>query len=177
MVRGLATDRSLAEFRLLERITEMAARSAGILMHQRRNGALFVLLVHPGGPFWASKDLGAWSIPKGEYSPGEDPEAAARREFEEELGVPGLGLLTPLGEIVQKAGKRVIAFALEGDLDTAAIRSNTCDIEWPPRSGKLLTIPEIDRAEWFSLEEARRRIIPAQLPFLDRLAAACERAG
>jgi predicted NUDIX family NTP pyrophosphohydrolase len=177
MVRGLATDRSLAEFRLLERITEMAARSAGILMHQRRNGALVVLLVHPGGPFWAKKDHGAWSIPKGEYSPEEDSEAAARREFEEELGLPAIGPLTPLGEIVQKAGKRVIAFALEGDLDTAAIRSNTCEIEWPPRSGKLLTIPEIDRAEWFSLEEARRRIIQGQLPFLDRLAALCERAG
>jgi predicted NUDIX family NTP pyrophosphohydrolase len=155
----------------------MAARSAGILMHQRRNGALFILLVHPGGPFWAKKDLGAWSLPKGEYSRGEDPEAVARREFEEELGVPVVGPLTPLGEIVQKAGKRVIAFALEGDLDTAVIRSNTCEVEWPPRSGKLLTVPEIDRAEWFSLEEARRRIIQAQRPFLDRLAAICERAG
>ena len=146
-------------------------------MHQRRNGALLVLLVHPGGPFWARKDLGAWSIPKGEYSPDEDPEAAARREFEEELGVAAVGSLTPLGEIAQKAGKRVIAFALEGDLDTAAIRSNTCEIEWPPRSGKRLTIPEVDRAEWFSLEDARRRILEAQLPFLDRLAAACERPG
>jgi predicted NUDIX family NTP pyrophosphohydrolase len=155
----------------------MATRSAGILMHQRRNGALAVLLVHPGGPFWAKKDLGAWSIPKGEYSPDEDSEAAARREFEEELGVPAFGPLTPLGEIVQKAGKRVIAFALEGVLDTAAIRSNTCEIEWPPRSGKLLTIPEVDRAEWFPLEEARPRIIQAQLPFLDRLAALYERAG
>ena len=155
----------------------MAARSAGILMHQRRNGALVILLVHPGGPFWAKKDLGAWSIPKGEYSPEEDPGAAARREFEEELGVPAAGPLTPLGEIVQKAGKRVTAFALEGNLDTAAIRSNTCEIEWPPRSGKRLAIPEVDRAEWFSLEEARRRIIQAQEPFLDRLASLCERAG
>jgi predicted NUDIX family NTP pyrophosphohydrolase len=135
-----------------------------------------VLLVHPGGPFWAKKDRGAWSIPKGEYSPGEDAEQAARREFEEELGVPAIGPLKLLGEIVQKAGKRVTAFSLEGDLDTAAIRSNSCEIEWPPRSGKLLTISEVDRAEWFSLEEARRRILPAQLPFLDRLAATWDTA-
>src|SRR5688572_1990776 len=104
----------------------MPARSAGILMHQRRDGVLLVLLVHPGGPFWAKKDRGAWSIPKGEYAPGEDPEAAARREFQEELGVAAAGPLTPLGEIVQKGGKRVAAFALEGDLDTETIASNMC---------------------------------------------------
>lgn len=154
----------------------MTVRSAGILMHQRREGGLFVLLVHPGGPFWAKRDLGAWSIPKGEYAPGDDVQAAAMREFEEELGVAAAGPLAPLGEIVQKGGKRVVAFALEGDLDAAAIRSNLCEIEWPPRSGRRITIPEIDRAEWFSMDEARAKILPAQVPFLDRLAAALERA-
>lgn len=151
----------------------MAVRSAGILMHQRRDGALFVLLAHPGGPFWAKRDLGAWSIPKGEYA-GEDVQAAARREFAEELGVAAAGPLAPLGEIVQKGGKRVVAFALEGDIDAASIRSNTCEIEWPPRSGRRITIPEVDRAEWFSIDEARERILPAQLPLLDRLSARLE---
>ncbi len=155
----------------------MPARSAGILMHQRRDGALFVLLVHPGGPFWAKKDRGAWSIPKGEYAPGEDPEAAARREFQEELGVAAAGPLAPLGEIVQKGGKRVTAFALEGDLDVAAIASNMCEIEWPPRSGRILAIPEVDRAEWLRLDEAREKILPAQLPFLDRLVAEVAKPG
>jgi predicted NUDIX family NTP pyrophosphohydrolase len=149
----------------------MAARSAGILMYQRRGGVLHVLLVHPGGPFWARKDRGAWSIPKGEYAPGEDPERAARREFDEELGLPAEGPLLPLGEVVQRGGKRVIAFALEGDLDVSAIRSNRCEIEWPPRSGRRIIIPEIDRAEWFPVGEARERILPAQAELLQRLEA------
>ena len=147
----------------------MPAQSAGILMYRFVEGALAVLLVHPGGPFWARKDLGAWSIPKGEFSTGEEPSAAALREFEEELGVRPQGTPVPLGEIRQKAGKRVIAFALEGDLDVENIVSNTCEIEWPPRSGKRITIPEVDKAGWFSLEEAREKILPAQAPLLDRL--------
>jgi predicted NUDIX family NTP pyrophosphohydrolase len=149
----------------------MARLSAGILMHQRRAGELFVLLVHPGGPFWAKKDLGAWSIPKGEFDAGEDPEAAARREFQEELGVAIEGELMPLGEIVQKAGKRVTAFAVESDLDVNAIKSNTIKMAWPPKSGRWITIPEVDRAGWFNLAEAREKILPSQAPLLDRLAA------
>jgi predicted NUDIX family NTP pyrophosphohydrolase len=138
-------------------------------MYQRHGGELLVLLVHPGGPFWAKKDLGAWSIPKGEYDDAEEPEAAARREFEEELGVACEGELTPLGEIVQKAGKRVTAFALEGNLDVASIRSNTFRVEWPPRSGKWRTVPEIDKAGWFKLSEASQKILPSQAPLLDKL--------
>jgi predicted NUDIX family NTP pyrophosphohydrolase len=130
-----------------------------------------VLLVHPGGPFWARKDAGAWSIPKGEYADDEDPLACARREFEEELGAVAPAELTPLGEVRQKSGKRVTAWAAEGDLDAAAIRSNTFTMEWPPRSGREQEFPEIDRAEWFPLDEARERINPAQAAFLDRLPA------
>ncbi len=148
----------------------MAAKSAGILLHRGRGERLQVLLVHPGGPAWAKRDLGAWSIPKGEYAAGEDPLAAARREFEEELGsAPPDGAAQELGEIRQKSGKRVLAWALEGDLDTDGIVSNTFDFEWPPRSGKMLEIPEIDRGEWFSLEDARERINPAQVALLERL--------
>lgn len=129
-----------------------------------------VLLVHPGGPAWAKRDLGAWSIPKGEYAPEEEPLAAARREFEEELGSAPPGTTArELGEVRQKSGKYVRAWALEGDLDTDAIASNTFEFEWPPRSGRMIEIPEIDRAEWFSLAEARERINPAQAEFLDRL--------
>jgi predicted NUDIX family NTP pyrophosphohydrolase len=157
------------------------ARSAGILLYRvgeadreggRPPGAerVEVLLVHPGGPFWAKKDEGVWSIPKGEYGPGEDAQAAARREFEEELGTaPPTGQAHDLGEIRQRAGKIVRAFALEGRLDPAGIISNTCEIEWPPRSGRTMTIPEVDRAQWFSVEEARRKILAAQAPLLDRL--------
>ena len=148
----------------------MAIKSAGVLLYKREGGALKVLLVHPGGPFWARKDAGAWSIPKGEYLDGEDPEAAARREFEEELGVALAGDLEPLGEAVQPSRKRVVAYAAEGDLDVAAIRSNTFEIEWPPRSGRRKSFPEVDRAGWFTLEEAREKILPGQRVFLDRLA-------
>jgi predicted NUDIX family NTP pyrophosphohydrolase len=148
----------------------MAKRSAGILLYRFGATGLEVLLVHPGGPFWARKDLGAWSLPKGEIHPGEEAREAARREFGEETGttLPD-GLLVELGEVRQKGGKVVVAFAVEGDLDPALIRSNDVEIEWPPRSGRKLSIPEIDRAGWFTLPEARERILASQTPFLDRL--------
>ncbi len=132
-----------------------------------------VLLVRPGGPFWARRDAGAWSIPKGEYSDGEDPLDAARREFAEELGsrAPD-GDPADLGEIRQKSGKVVHGWALDGDLDADAIQSNTFTLEWPPRSGRIREFPEVDRAEWFELERAREKINPAQAAFLDRLAEA-----
>jgi predicted NUDIX family NTP pyrophosphohydrolase len=148
----------------------MAARSAGILLYRVRAGEPEVLLVHPGGPFWARKDEGAWSIPKGEHGDDEEPVDAARREFAEETGstLP-LDALVALGEIRQRGGKRVSAWAAEGDLDPGSVRSNTFELEWPPRSGRTREFPEVDRAEWFPLEEARRRLIPAQAEFLDRL--------
>jgi predicted NUDIX family NTP pyrophosphohydrolase len=130
-----------------------------------------VLLVHPGGPMWAKRDAGAWSIPKGEYEPGEDPLAAARREFEEELGTPAPdGPMTDLGEVKQKSGKIVSAWSVAGDLDVTEITSNTVEVQWPPRSGKMLEIPEVDRAQWFGLQAAREKINPAQADLLDRLA-------
>jgi predicted NUDIX family NTP pyrophosphohydrolase len=136
-----------------------------------------VLLVHPGGPMWAKRDLGAWSIPKGEYEPGEDALAAATREFEEELGTAApAGPLTDLGEVKQKSGKIVSAWAVAGDLDVAEITSNTVEVQWPPRSGKMLEIPEVDRAEWFGLQEAREKINAAQAELLDRLAAILDAA-
>ena len=146
-------------------------RSAGILLFRRRGGGLEVLLVHPGGPLWAKKDLGVWSIPKGEYDDGEDPQACALREFEEETGsAPAPGELVELGEVRQASGKLVRAWALEGDFDPSTLRSNTFTMQWPPRSGRLQEFPEVDRAEWFTLEQARERINPAQAAFLDRLA-------
>jgi predicted NUDIX family NTP pyrophosphohydrolase len=150
------------------------ADSAGILLYRRSGGTLNVLLVHPGGPFWARRDEGVWSIPKGEYErSSEDPLAAARREFAEELGSPAPdGEPIELGEVTQRAGKRVHAWALEGDLDASAIVSNTCFVEWPPRSGRQLEIPEVDRAEWLSPADARAKINPAQVALLDRLEAA-----
>lgn len=149
------------------------ARSAGILLYRGSGSALEVLLVHPGGPLWARRDDGAWSIPKGEYEPGEDPLAAARREFAEELGVEApRGSPLALGEVRQKAGKLVSAFALAGELDPGAIVSNMFTLEWPPRSGRMREFPEVDRAEWFELAQARRRINPAQAELLERLAAA-----
>jgi predicted NUDIX family NTP pyrophosphohydrolase len=129
--------------------------------------------VHPGGPFWARRDVGAWSIPKGECEPDEDPLNTARREFQEELGIaPPDGQLRDLGEIRQKGGKLVRAWALEGDLDAAAILSNTFPLQWPPRSNRWIQVPEVDRAEWFTLEAARERINPGQVALLDRLAEA-----
>jgi predicted NUDIX family NTP pyrophosphohydrolase len=156
----------------------VAARSAGILLHRRREGRLEVLLVHPGGPLWARRDAGAWSIPKGEYDAADDPLLAARREFEEELGTPPpAGEVRDLGEVRLKSGKRVRAWALAGDLDATAAHSNTFELEWPPRSGRRIEVPEIDRAEWFALEEARVRLNPAQVALLDRLAGAEELTG
>jgi predicted NUDIX family NTP pyrophosphohydrolase len=129
-----------------------------------------VLLVHPGGPFWAKKDAGAWSIPKGEYDDGEDPRACAAREFEEELGSPlPAGELEELGTVKLRSGKQIVAFAVAGDLDADAIRSNTFTLEWPPRSGRMQEFPEVDRAGWFGLDEAREKLNPAQAEFLDRL--------
>ena len=136
-----------------------------------------MLLVHPGGPMWARRDAGAWSIPKGEYDPTEDPLAAAKREFEEELGTPAPdGPLQDLGEVKQKSGKIVSAWAVAGDLDVTEITSNTVEVQWPPRSGKMLEIPEVDRAEWFGLQAAREKINAAQAVLLDRLAAILDAA-
>lgn len=148
----------------------MSKQSAGILLYRRRGDGIEFLLVHPGGPFWAKKDEGAWSIPKGEHEPGEDALEAALREFEEEIGTRPAGDVVPLTPIRQKAGKVVAAWGLEGDVDATAIRSNTFTMEWPPRSGRTQTFPEIDRAAWFTLERARSRINAAQLPLLEELA-------
>jgi predicted NUDIX family NTP pyrophosphohydrolase len=142
-------------------------RSAGVLLRRAEDG--FVLLVHPGGPFWARKDAGAWSIPKGEHDDDEDPEACARREFLEELGVEAPAELADLGTVRQKNRKEVRAFYGEGDLDVSGVVSNTFEIEWPPRSGRPQSFPEIDRAEWFSVADAREKLNPAQAEFLDRL--------
>ena len=148
----------------------MPKRSAGILLYRRPNGEPEVLLVHPGGPYWENKDLGAWSIPKGEYDDAEDPRACALREFAEELGArPPAGELAALGTAKQSGGKVVTAWAVEGDLDPAGARSNTFTLEWPPRSGVMREFPEVDRADWFTFDDARRRINPAQAVFLDRL--------
>jgi predicted NUDIX family NTP pyrophosphohydrolase len=146
--------------------------SAGLLLFRRRDGRPEVLLVHPGGPFWAGKDLGAWTIPKGELDEGEDALSAARREFEEETGLRPQGPFRPLGQVRQKGGKIVHAWAFEGDCDPAAVRSNTCRVQWPPRSGRWLEVPEVDRAEWFAPDEARRRINPAQAALVDALETA-----
>jgi predicted NUDIX family NTP pyrophosphohydrolase len=150
----------------------MARRSAGILLYRRPGPEPEVLLVHPGGPFWARKDDGAWSIPKGEYADDEDPRAAALREFEEELGTTppaGADALLDLGEVRQRSGKVVTAYALEGDLDASAISSNTFPMEWPPRSGRTQDFPEVDRAGWFAPTEARAKLNPAQAELIDRL--------
>ena len=138
-------------------------------MYRVRDNALQVFLVHPGGPFWAKKDLGAWSIPKGEYVEGEEPLDAARREFQEETGMAPMGEFVALGVVKQSGGKLVTAWAFEGDCDPNELVSNTCKVEWPPRSGRTIEIPEVDRAAWFSLEEARERILKSQQPFVDLL--------
>ena len=144
--------------------------SAGLMMYRRRNCEVEVFLVHPGGPFWARKDEGSWSLPKGEYASNEDPLDAAKREFSEETGFPVDGPFLALGEVTQSGGKHVTAWALEKDLDAASIKSNTFSMEWPPKSGKVKEFPEVDRAAWFSLPDARAKILKGQLPFLDRLA-------
>ena len=147
----------------------MSKISAGILMYRHGDAGIEVLLVHPGGPFWRNRDLGAWSIPKGEFLEGENPEAVARREFAEELGVELTGPLQPLGQLRQRGGKTVIGYAAKGALDVANVRSNQVPIEWPPRTGRIIHIPEIDRAAWFDLPLARKKILASQQPFLDRL--------
>jgi predicted NUDIX family NTP pyrophosphohydrolase len=138
-------------------------------MYRRAGAGLEVLLVHPGGPFWARKDLGAWSIPKGEYADGEDPLATAQREFAEETGAQAPAELQALGEVVQSGGKRVVAWAVAGDFDPATLVSNSFEIEWPPRSGRKARFPEVDRAAWFSLAVAREKMIAGQRAFIDRL--------
>ncbi len=152
----------------------MPKRSAGILMYRRRGHEIEVFLVHPGGPFWAKKDLGAWSLPKGEYEAEEDPLTVARREFEEETGIAVNGDFLPLGEVKQAGGKIVTAWAVEGNCDPAGLKSNTFQMEWPPRSKKIAEFPEVDRWEWFSLDAARERILAGQKIFLDRLIEAIE---
>jgi predicted NUDIX family NTP pyrophosphohydrolase len=147
----------------------MPVKSAGIIAYRMRPH-VEVLLVHPGGPLWRNKDLGAWSIPKGEYVAGQDAEAAARREFAEELGVELTAPLTALGEVRQRGGKLVTAFAAEIELDTRSIRSNMFEIEGPPRSGRRRSFPEVDRAEWYTLDAAGAKINQGQRPLLDRLA-------
>jgi len=147
----------------------MAKRSAGLLMYRVPKGELQVLLVHPGGPFWKNKDDGAWMIPKGEIAEGEDELAAAKREFQEETGLSPQGQLIPLDSVKQKAGKIVTAWAFEGDCDPGTIKSNTFTMEWPPKSGRQQVFPEVDRAYFWPLLEARRKILRAGVPFLDTL--------
>lgn len=151
--------------------------SAGLVVFREREGALQVLLAHMGGPYWARKDAGAWSIPKGELEEGEDPLAGARREYGEELGQPPPdGAVIELGEVRQRGGKRVVAFAVEGDFDPAQLRPGTFELEWPPRSGRRQAFPEVDRVAWFDLATATDKLVRGQVPLLDRLADA-RRAG
>jgi predicted NUDIX family NTP pyrophosphohydrolase len=150
----------------------MPKRSAGLLMHRRRPHGVEVFLVHPGGPFFAKKDLGAWTIPKGEYLEDEQPLEAAKREFQEETGFPVPETFLDLGSIKQAGGKIVSAWAFEGDCDPSKMISNYCEVEWPPRSGRLIAIPEADRGAWFSIDEAKACIKSTQIPLLDRLTTA-----
>jgi predicted NUDIX family NTP pyrophosphohydrolase len=147
----------------------MPKRSAGLLMYRRTASGLEVFLVHPGGPYWAKKGGGAWGIPKGEYDKYEAPLDAAKREFTEETGFTATGTFVELGSIEQKSGKIVTAWAVEGDCNPAELVSNTCSLEWPPKSGKFIEIPEIDRGRWFGMVEARETIRKAQEPLLERL--------
>jgi predicted NUDIX family NTP pyrophosphohydrolase len=147
----------------------MPKRSAGLLMYRRHNGQVEVFLVHLGGPFWAKKDMGAWSICKGEYAESELPLEAAKREFQEETGFTAQGSFLELGVVQQASGKVVSAWAFEGDCDPGKLVSNHCQVEWPPRSGRRIEIPEVDRGGWFSIAAARERILKSQEPFLDRL--------
>ncbi|MEP6464714.1 MAG: NUDIX domain-containing protein [Parafilimonas sp.] len=148
----------------------MGKKSAGIILYRNKNNILEIMLVHPGGPFWAKKDIGVWSIPKGEFDDNEAPLAAAKREFEEELGKKILSeIFLELPYVKAKSGKIVYAFAAEEDFDTSHITSNMCWVDWPPRSGKKIEIPEIDKAEWFDVETAKKKIIGYQLPLIDEL--------
>ena len=150
---------------------DMPKRSAGLLMYRLRDGQIEVLLVHLGGPFWARRDLGAWSIPKGEIEPNEEALSAAKREFEEETGIRPEGQMVPLGNVRHKSGKTVMAWAYAGDCNPKEIKSNLFSMEWPPRSGKQQQFPEIDRAEFFTLEAAKEKIIVAEFELLRRLSA------
>ncbi len=152
----------------------MAKRSAGLLMYRQGAAGLEVLLVHPGGPFWAKKDAGAWSIPKGEYEAGEAALDSAVREFAEETGGAAVGPFVALGEVKQASGKVVTAWAFAGEFDVATLRSNTVRVAWPPRSGRQIEVPEVDRAEWFGVAAARGKLNQAQVAFVERLVAALE---
>lgn len=152
----------------------MGKRSAGLLLYRRSGTGLEVFLVHPGGPYWVKKDLGAWTIPKGEYEQDEEPLAAAKREFTEETGFTAEGEFLDLGEITQSSGKVVRAWAVQGDCEPEKLVSNLCQVEWPPRSRRMIDIPEVDRGAWYGMEEAERRMFPAQKPFLERLARRVE---
>jgi predicted NUDIX family NTP pyrophosphohydrolase len=147
----------------------MRKQAAGILMYRRGASGLEVLLAHPGGPLWARKDAGAWTIPKGQFTDGELPLDAARREFEEEMGTAPSGDFQPLGTVKQPSGKVIHAWAAESDFDASTVKSNLFSMEWPPRSGRTGEFPEVDRAGWFSIEQAREKMIKGQSPFLDRL--------
>ncbi|KAB2868649.1 MAG: NUDIX domain-containing protein [Bauldia sp.] len=149
----------------------MAERSAGILMYRRTTGALEVFLVHPGGPFWMRKDDGAWSIPKGLFDAAEDPGDAARREFAEETGFAADMTLVALGDFAQPSRKVITAFAVEGDLDPAGLRSSAFEMEWPPKSGRMRSFPEVDRGAWFDPGTAARKLLPGQRPILEALLA------
>jgi predicted NUDIX family NTP pyrophosphohydrolase len=149
----------------------MAKQAAGILLFRRGAAGAEVLLAHPGGPLWARKDLGAWTLPKGQFNEGEQPLDAAKREFEEEMGSAPAGEFQPLGTLKQPSGKVIHAWAVESDFDPASVKSNLFSLEWPPRSGRFAEFPEVDRAAWFSIPEARRKILKGQAPFLDRLLA------
>lgn len=156
----------------------MPKLSAGVLLYRTRDGVVEVLIVHPGGPFWARKDEGAWSIPKGEYSDGEDAWTVAQREFDEELGLPlPAGPRVELGALKQPSGKVITAFAVEGDLDVTNARSNTFELEWPRGSGRMREFPEVDRVGWFTVARARAKLLKGQHPFLERLMAHPSLAG
>jgi predicted NUDIX family NTP pyrophosphohydrolase len=150
---------------------KVSKKSAGLLPFRETATGLEVLLVHPGGPFWAKKDDGSWSIPKGEFADGEEPLAAAKREFEEELGVQPVGDFIPLTPIRQPSGKLVFVWAVRSDFDPSTLKSNTFSMEWPPKSGRQREFPEVDQAAWFDVEAARRKILKGQEPFLDQLIA------
>jgi predicted NUDIX family NTP pyrophosphohydrolase len=149
-------------------------RSAGLLMYRRRGAEVEVLLAHPGGPFWAARDAASWTLPKGAVDEGEDPLAAARREFNEETGFIPRPPYLLLGELKQKSGKRITAWAFEGDGDPRELQSNMFEMEWPPRSGRMQFFPEVDRVEWFTIAQARQKLLPGQAPFLDALARVLE---
>ena len=155
----------------------MNKKSAGILLYRFHSKTAEVLLVHPGGPFWAKKDLGAWSIPKGEFGPDEDPLDAAKRELEEETGIKATGHFIELTPVKQKSGKLVHAWALHQDIDPAIIRSNTFEMEWPPKSGNRKAFPEIDAAAWFNMDEAKKKMINEQAPLIDELKAKLDAMG